>query len=752
MKSKKLIAIVATAIMIFTVIIGVALKVHADAPDSNTEGLLIFNDKELYMAIVKILDDMNVDFNDYSGFNYFNDDCGYIKMNPNDIAKIKTLDISEKGIENLNGIQGFTELENLQAEDNKITDISALAANTKITVLNLNNNELTNSEVYEDDKLVNSGIEVLTNLTNLTNLGIANNRLSEVGVISDLADLEGLIELRIGGIDYTTQQENFDITADLNKLSALTKLKVLSVSGIKLKPVSQTEEPTLDISFIESMNQLEELDISFNNIKDLQNLSKETKERLSNVQILNLYGNALDDDDIGTIKTMANLISLNMGSNAFTKVGDLKKLTNLEFLNLKGNELVTIDGIEELTNLKELYIEENKLEAIDNSKVANIENVYFAKQNISRSVEGLYGQTKTIPLPHIFEQAKAWVLDNTECNENNYVEKYLELSNCELSEDGKSIEVDPFNVANSGGYIKILKGFTEDDENQDQDKVANIYEGTILNIYGTSILYEEDITTDEMIIELLTALQNAETTLDDFDMDKFEDYFKEVKDGGILDKNDPLYEVIDKYMDFNLDGKIDYEDYNRLYAYKMGNIDFLYTAFTTLSHKVNNDIIAQIITTDKNVELNLEDSVYGSIHRFTKNEGKNLAFVKDNNLITLSATVDKIDKVAPVAGTPVYSTTEQNVESVTVTITANEDIENIYNFEENETQANEEDDENLDSGWSLGEDNRTITKVFRENAEEIVPIQDKAGNITTVTVIVNSITETVIDSDGNNEG
>ena len=79
------------------------------------------------------------------------------------------------------------------------------------------------------------------------------------------------------------------------------------------------------------------------------------------------------------------------------------------------------------------------------------------------------------------------------------------------------------------------------------------------------------------------------------------------------------------------------------------------------------------------------------------------------NTKTVKVVVSGIDKVAPTAEAPKYSTTDATKDAVTVTIVASEKIQPV-------------------DGWKLADDQMTLTKVFEDNASETVKIFDLAGN------------------------
>lgn len=81
--------------------------------------------------------------------------------------------------------------------------------------------------------------------------------------------------------------------------------------------------------------------------------------------------------------------------------------------------------------------------------------------------------------------------------------------------------------------------------------------------------------------------------------------------------------------------------------------------------------------------------------------------------------VTNIDREPPTLQVS-YSTTELTSEPVTVTITANEEIQPV-------------------DGWKLSLDQMKLTKTYTQNTEETIMVKDLAGNVTTQKVIINTI-------------
>ena len=95
--------------------------------------------------------------------------------------------------------------------------------------------------------------------------------------------------------------------------------------------------------------------------------------------------------------------------------------------------------------------------------------------------------------------------------------------------------------------------------------------------------------------------------------------------------------------------------------------------------------------------------------------------IKDLAGNSTNATIEikNIDKTAPTVNVK-YSTTNLTNGNVTVTITANEEVQSVV-------------------GWTLSNDKNTITKTYQSNAEENVQLKDIAGNIANTKISIKNI-------------
>ena len=113
-----------------------------------------------------------------------------------------------------------------------------------------------------------------------------------------------------------------------------------------------------------------------------------------------------------------------------------------------------------------------------------------------------------------------------------------------------------------------------------------------------------------------------------------------------------------------------------------------------------------------NVEIHCNE---GSVAEKYAKENKLSVVINSRNEVTQDTTSPEV--------TVSYSTESQTTDPVTVTLTANEELQEL-------------------SGWTLSTDKKKLTKSFSKNVEQVVKVKDLAGNETEVTIKIANITET----------
>ncbi|UMB53140.1 gliding motility-associated C-terminal domain-containing protein [Lutibacter sp. A64] len=238
------------------------------------------------------------------------------------ISGITDLDVSNKNIADLTGIEDFIALTVLDIGFNDLTSLD-VTKNTALTNLSCYGNNLTSLDISNNTALTR--LSVFEN--NLTSLDVSNNTaLTSLAVYKN--NLTSLDVSNNTALTFLSLYLNELSSLDVTKNTALTTLNVGENSGLS----------TLDVT-------------------------KNTA-----LTYLSCYGNSLTSIDLSK---NTDLTLLDLSENSLTNI-DLSKNTALTELNIHHNSLTNLD-LSENTALKFLIIHHNSLTNIDLSKITNLD-------------------------------------------------------------------------------------------------------------------------------------------------------------------------------------------------------------------------------------------------------------------------------------------------------------------------------------------------------------------------------------------
>ena len=144
----------------------------------------------------------------------------------------------------------------------------------------------------------------------------------------------------------------------------------------------------------------------------------------------------------------------------------------------------------------------------------------------------------------------------------------------------------------------------------------------------------------------------------------------------------------------------------------------------SITRPVNGDVEAIITANEEVQEVDgWERSVNGKqLTKTYKNNTEEKIVIKDilGNETTANIKIENIDKTAPSVSVR-YSTTEPTEGEVQVTITSNEELQDV-------------------NGWVKSNSGKVLTRTYTNNVEETVSIKDIAGNEQNVEVVIRNIT------------
>ncbi len=202
------------------------------------------------------------------------------------------------------------------------------------------------------------------------NKGPKNNLKSLSPKIGQLKHLKVLIAAG----EYNNKWTIVDISP-LQNLSSLQNLdlsdnKIVDISPLQnLSSLQRLElrfNQIVDISPLQNLSSLQSLDLSDNKIVDISPL-----QNLSSLQSLYLYANQIVD--ISPLQNLSSLQRLNLSNNQIVDISPLQNLSSLQSLDLSDNKIVDISPLQNLSSLQSLYLYANQI--VDISPLQNLSSL-----------------------------------------------------------------------------------------------------------------------------------------------------------------------------------------------------------------------------------------------------------------------------------------------------------------------------------------------------------------------------------------
>lgn len=244
----------------------------------------------------------------------------------------------------------FTSLTSLTIQNSSVEDYSFLPALTELQVLDLSGS-LISAETLEHIGALStlttlrlrgcglSNILPLAQTTAITELDLADNSITNIGVLANYA---GLVTADLSG----------NAISDLSALAGLTQITALDLSGNDVR----------SIEALAGCAGMEELDLSDNQVSDLAPLRAMT-------QLKKLVAN---DNVITSIKVLSGclrLSHLNVADNELTEIDVVGNLPALNYLDFSYNEVTELPEFPAATHLQQFYAAYNQLTDISNLSV-----------------------------------------------------------------------------------------------------------------------------------------------------------------------------------------------------------------------------------------------------------------------------------------------------------------------------------------------------------------------------------------------
>lgn len=219
-----------------------------------------------------------------------------LKSDAEDVEELDLATLEFGTIANLSGIEGFTSLKKLHANQHDIEQID-LSANILLEEVYLAGNHLSSIDVSKNTNLIAldltsnqlTGIIGLSNLEKLEELNLSFNYFEELSINNQALEVFHISNNDLISLDISMALNLINVLLTSNKLIALDissnkKLQTLLVSGNQLQSINLSENISLTHVYIAS-NFLEDLDVSNN--QNLVELKVDRNSSLSCIKIAN---------------------------------------------------------------------------------------------------------------------------------------------------------------------------------------------------------------------------------------------------------------------------------------------------------------------------------------------------------------------------------------------------------------------------------------------------------------------------------
>ena len=260
-----------------------------------------------------------------------------------EMAKLTRLDVRNRDIRDLTGLQFATNLRLLNLNDNQVSDLSPIAGLINLRDLWIHDNllsdispvrSLTNLTRLEFDESTVSDISVVRGLTNLTYLEFDHTLVSDISPVRGLTNLNHL-------------EFHDTLVSDLSPVAGLINLEGLSFSHEGLSDLSPLAG-LINLRWVRSWN---------NSISDLSPLAG-----LTRLRTIDFCGG--DISDLTPLAGLTGLTELYFVNNEISDISPLAGLTGLTHMNLAENNILDVSPLAGLTNLKWLGVYDNEISDI----------------------------------------------------------------------------------------------------------------------------------------------------------------------------------------------------------------------------------------------------------------------------------------------------------------------------------------------------------------------------------------------------
>ncbi|NFQ73566.1 DUF5050 domain-containing protein [Clostridium botulinum] len=280
------------------------------------------------------------------------------------LKNLTKLDISDNNIKDISRLKGLDSLELLNLYNNNIEDISPISNMEKLKDINLSKNKVKDISYLKDLKLHHldlrdnkiENIEVLKDKTSLQHLYLANNSIKDFLPISNLKNLQILYLSHNNSSNYDYAKGYYNNLKDKDfKLNIPIEFKDKVFEELVRKEINKPS----GYVYPSDLENIKELDFHNAHIEKLNGI-----ENMTALEKLNLSGT--DIKDISLLKYLTNLREVNISNTSISDITALESSIYIRYLNLNKTEITTLEVIKKFEHIEKLYVSGTKISTIPN--------------------------------------------------------------------------------------------------------------------------------------------------------------------------------------------------------------------------------------------------------------------------------------------------------------------------------------------------------------------------------------------------
>lgn len=366
------------------------------------------------------------------------------KLSSSEISKIENVDVSNMGIEDLTGIEYFTNINYLYCNGNKLKTLN-LSKLTNMTVLDCSYNNLSSIDLSKCASLIS-----LECKNNSFAISLDENNSFDLSTVKDF-NLE----------NASNWSSNVTIEASKLTLSKDSTTKFITYDYFINAPL--IDDTYIKFTMMAAPNNLEDVEINEMTFTDsafrtyiAENFDKDKNSILSADELnaaTYIYAPSKEITNLTGIEKFPNLVYINFEENKLTSL-DLTTLINLRSVYCDKNQITQI-LFNDSNSLIELYCSNNQLSVLDTTSLTELTHLY-CDGNLLTALD-------TTTLTNLIElncsKNKLYCLDVSTCNA-------LELLECK--DNINDITINTMNVIDLS-KLPLL----------DISKVTNLSTGTL---------------------------------------------------------------------------------------------------------------------------------------------------------------------------------------------------------------------------------------------------------------------------------